>query len=74
MTKQQFLSQAGSLSKKERLELALDLWDSVESESDDLPLTDSQRSELDRRFAAYMADPENTLPAYQVLDELEKEL
>ena len=38
------------LSIAERIELAEDLWDSI-PESADIPLTDAQRTELDRRLA-----------------------
>ncbi|BAS58030.1 MULTISPECIES: addiction module protein [Leptolyngbya] len=43
------------LSPSERLLLVQDLWDSIEAE--DIPLTDWQKDELDRRKAAYQADP-----------------
>jgi putative addiction module component (TIGR02574 family) len=74
MKKQQLLVEAGALSERDRLELAIELWDSVDAESADLPLTDVQRSELDRRLDAYLADRGNTFPAEAVLDELEREL
>lgn len=37
------------LSVAERIQLAEDLWDSI-PESSDIPLTDAQRAELDRRL------------------------
>jgi putative addiction module component (TIGR02574 family) len=43
------------LSPSERLLLAQDLWDSLNPE--DIPLTDWQKAELDRRKAAYQANP-----------------
>ena len=43
------------LSPSERLLLAQDLWDSLSPE--DVPLTDWQKAELDRRKAAYQANP-----------------
>jgi len=45
------------LSIAERIQLAQDIWDSVAAESDQLPLSDADRQELDRRLAAYRADP-----------------
>ena len=74
MTKEQLLGEANSLSSRDRLELAIDLWDTVENEADFPPVSESQRAELDRRLDAYLADPSETLPADQVLDELEREL
>jgi putative addiction module component (TIGR02574 family) len=43
------------LSPSERLLLVQDLWDSLNPE--DIPLTDWQKAELDRRKAAYQANP-----------------
>jgi putative addiction module component (TIGR02574 family) len=43
------------LSPSERLLLAQDLWDSLNPE--DIPLTDWQKAELDRRKATYQANP-----------------
>ena len=45
------------LSVAERIQLAEDLWDSILAESDELPLTDAQTQELDRRLEQYQADP-----------------
>lgn len=44
-----------NLSPAERLLLVQDLWDSLDAE--DIPLTDEQMTELDRRKAAYEANP-----------------
>jgi len=44
-----------NLSASERLLLVQDLWDSLDAE--DIPLTESQKQELDRRKAAYQANP-----------------
>ncbi len=38
------------LSPAERLDLIEELWDSLSDRADDLPLTDAQRAELDRRL------------------------
>ncbi len=74
MTKEQLLGEANSLSTRDRLELAIDLWDSVESDAEFPPLSANQAAELDRRLDAHMADPSATLPAHEVLDDLEREL
>ena len=39
-----------------------ELWESIVSEPDALPLTDDQRAELDRRLAKYEADPDAAAP------------
>lgn len=46
-----------NLPVEERLRLVEDIWESIRSDSDDLPLTPAQRDELERRLAAHRADP-----------------
>ena len=45
------------LSIAERIQLAEDLWDSILERQDELPLTDAQKQELDRRLESYQQDP-----------------
>ena len=45
------------LSVAERIQLAEDLWDSIAADTADVPLTDAQRAELDRRLADLERDP-----------------
>ena len=40
----------------ERIRLVEDIWDSIAADQDVLPLTDEQRTELDRRLDAYESD------------------
>jgi len=64
------------LTPAERLQLAQDLWDSVDDAVgvDVLPLTEEQRAELDRRLADLEANPEDGIPWEQakreILDQL----
>ena len=53
-----------ALTIEERIELAEAIWDSVEEdgESDDGLLTDAQKREIERRLAAYEADPDDVIP------------
>jgi putative addiction module component (TIGR02574 family) len=44
------------LSPAERIELAQDLWDSIEPEAMP-PLTPEQRQEFERRYAEHVRDP-----------------
>ena len=46
------------LSVSERIQLAEDLWDSVAAETGELPLTEAQCAELDRRLADLERDPD----------------
>jgi putative addiction module component (TIGR02574 family) len=45
------------LSVGERIQLAEDLWDSILEQQDELPLSDAQKQELDRRLQRYQQDP-----------------
>jgi putative addiction module component (TIGR02574 family) len=74
MTKEQILGEASSLSSRDRLALAIDLWDTIESEAEFPPMSESQVAKLDRRLDGYLADPSASLPADRVLDELERQL
>ncbi len=46
------------MSVAERIQLAEDLWDSVAAETGDLPLTDAQRAELERRLDDFERNPD----------------
>jgi putative addiction module component (TIGR02574 family) len=46
------------LSIPERIRLVEEIWDSIAETPEEIPLTDAQRAELDRRLAAYEVDPE----------------
>lgn len=45
------------LTPAERIQLARDLWDSVEAEEADWPPSDDERAELDRRLEAARRNP-----------------
>ncbi len=52
------------LSVPERIQLAEDLWDSIASEPEALPLTDAQKAEIERRLAEH--DPGSAIPWKEV--------
>jgi putative addiction module component (TIGR02574 family) len=55
------------LTPAERIELAMDLWDSIPPNSDNwLPLTDEQKAELDRRLAEHERNPSRARPWEEV--------
>jgi putative addiction module component (TIGR02574 family) len=58
------------LSVNERLQLAEDLWDSIDDEQ--IPIPDCHREELDRRLAAYQADPESGIQWEELRERLFK--
>jgi putative addiction module component (TIGR02574 family) len=45
------------LSIAERILLVEEIWDSIADKPEEVPLTDAQREELERRLAAYEANP-----------------
>jgi putative addiction module component (TIGR02574 family) len=45
------------LSLAERILLVEELWDSIGPEAEQLPLTEAQKQDLQRRVAAYQANP-----------------
>ena len=54
-----------ALSIAERLQLVEDVWDSIATEQPDaaaLPLTATERAELDRRLDAHAKDPDAAVP------------
>ena len=58
----------------QRLHLVEDLWDSIAADQQSLPLTDEQRSELDRRLDAYELDGNSGRPDSIVLQDIRKRL
>jgi putative addiction module component (TIGR02574 family) len=56
------LSEILQLSIDERIQLAQDIWDSIAAVPEAIALTDAQREELDRRLAAYEANPDEGIP------------
>jgi len=50
------------LSVPERIQLVEDIWDSIAEMPEELPLTEAQQAELDRRLDAYHRNPEGGLP------------
>jgi putative addiction module component (TIGR02574 family) len=45
----------------ERLTLVEEIWDSIAADSAAVPLTDAQRSELDRRIKEHEANPDDVV-------------
>ena len=60
------------LSVEDRIELAEAIWDSVEEDQGDFELTDAQKREIDRRLAAYDANPDDVIPWETVRKRLQR--
>ena len=63
-----------TLSIGERIRLVEDIWDSIAADQALLPLTDEQRTELDRRLDAYESDKIRGREASEVVAALKKRL
>ena len=50
-----------TLSPAEKFALAIELWDELASNPDEIPVTDEQLNELDRRFEEYQRDPDKVV-------------
>jgi putative addiction module component (TIGR02574 family) len=55
-----------TLSAAEKFALAIELWDELASTPDEIPVTDEQLGELDRRFEEYQRNPDKVLPWEEV--------
>ena len=60
------------LSVAERVQLAEEIWDSIEAVPEQLPLTDAQRRELDLRLDAHQREPGNVIPWEEVREKLQR--
>jgi putative addiction module component (TIGR02574 family) len=66
------LSEILQLTVAERIQLAEDIWDSVAAFPEALPLTDTQKEELDRRLRAYAGNPGEGISWDELKDKLRK--
>jgi len=56
-----------SLPISERIELVEEIWDSIAEETTmPFSMTDEERAELDRRYAAHLAKPSSSIPWEEV--------
>jgi putative addiction module component (TIGR02574 family) len=60
------------LGVEERLALIEELWESISGA--EVPLTDAQRDELDRRLAEHEANPDDVVPWEDVKSSLDRRL
>ena len=47
------------LSVAERLQLVQEIWESIADDPEQLPLTDEQKRQIDRRLEAYQKNPDS---------------
>jgi putative addiction module component (TIGR02574 family) len=60
------LAEILQLSLAERIQLVEDLWDSIASAPEEVPVTEAQRAELERRLSEHRRDPQAGLPWAEV--------
>ncbi len=58
------------LSIAERIQLVEDIWDSVAKESAQVPVSESQLAEIERRLARFSENPADTRPWEEVRKDL----
>jgi putative addiction module component (TIGR02574 family) len=58
------------LSIAERIQLVEDIWDSVAKESAQVPVSESQLAEIERRLARFSENPGDTRPWEEVRKDL----
>ena len=54
------------LTVAERITLVQQIWDSIEAEAEQAPLTEAQKHEIDRRLTAHETNPGAAIPWEQV--------
>jgi putative addiction module component (TIGR02574 family) len=74
MSAEALLEEARKLSSSERMRIAEELWNSVWNEKAELPLTNEQREELDRRLDNLAANPDVGSPWEEVRARIERKL
>ncbi len=62
------------LTIEERIQLVEDIWDSIAIDADQLPVTEPQQRELDRRIDRYRAEGPDGIPVEDVIAEIRKRL
>jgi putative addiction module component (TIGR02574 family) len=60
------------LSVAERVQLAEEIWDSIAATPEQLPVTDAQQQELDRRLERHEREPARTTPWEEVRTKLQR--
>ena len=66
------LSDILQLSISERIQLVEDIWDSIAVVPDNVPLTEEQKAELDRRLESYQANPSKGVSWRELKDKLQQ--
>jgi putative addiction module component (TIGR02574 family) len=66
------IPQIAELSKPEKILFVEELWDEISVEDDDIPIPESHKQELDRRYMNYQKMPGNLLTLQELQTRIEK--
>ena len=61
-----------NLSLPERILFVEDLWDSITADEDNIPVPESHKKELDKRFKRYRSDPGALLSLSELQERINK--
>jgi putative addiction module component (TIGR02574 family) len=67
-------SKLKSLPISEKIQLVEDLWDSIASDQDAIPLTAEQKTELDKRLDSFEIDGDLGRPIFEAVLEIREKL
>ena len=66
------IPEIGCLSAAEKLLLIEELWDSIASDESTVPVPESHRVELDKRYEKYKAEPNSVLTLEELKDRINR--
>ncbi len=66
------LSDILQMSVAERIQLVEDIWDSIASAPESVPVTDAQKEELDRRLQAHARNPSEVVSWDELKEKVRK--
>lgn len=72
MTVNAFKNGFSELSRRDPLDLLLELWGYLAPDEDDFSVSHAQERELNRRWAAYEADPDSAVPWDELREQLSR--
>lgn len=70
----QLLNKIKKLSVSERILIVEDIWDSIVYSNENLPVTDRQKEELDKRLVSYSKNPSEGSSWNEVKNRIQKQL
>lgn len=72
MSLQTALKEIAKLTSDEKLQIAEEIWSDLNEHYKDIPLTEAQKKELNKRMDEYEKDPDNVLTWEEVKDSIHR--